>query len=714
MAAPLSLRPADRPLVLVVDDDENSLLLARESLGTAGFAVAEAVDGAEALEVFAQCRPDLVLLDVCMPRMDGFAALSELRKTAGGRHIPVLMMTGLDDLPSIRRAYEQGATDFVPKPINWLILGHRLEYMLRASRRAEELRHSRAKLAEAQHVARLGYWEWSPGGGELLLSGELAHILGTANADVVVRIDDYLGAVHDQDRETVRQWFSRAASEGGELEYRIVRHDGGERCVRQVVYAQSETEGAPCRTAIVQDVTERRDAEKQIQFLAYYDGLTGLPNRRAFRERLEIAVANTDRHDRVGAVLVVDIDRFKLINETLGFAAGDRMLQEIGGRLLASVRSTDGTGRPGPGDLVARCGGDKFGLLLGEISDPKDAAMIGRRAAAALAVPFSLDDREVFLTASIGLSVFPIDSKDPQVLFQNAEAAMFHSKELGGNSCQYYSESMNAAALERMTLETGLRRALAAGEFELYFQPEVALPGCEIVAVEALLRWHHPRLGMVLPGNFIPLAEEIGLIAEIGEWVLHAACRQAKAWQQAGLPPVRMAVNLSARQFVQWNLARIVAKALKDSGLEAHLLELELTESVLMSDEVLTRRLLGQLKALGVRLTVDDFGTGYSSLSYLRSFPLDTLKIDRSFLQGIPEQEDNAAISRAILAMAKGLRLQVVAEGVEDPAQLQFLVEEGCDLAQGFLLARPQKAEEIARLLARPVTEHPPQAAAAG
>ena len=698
-----ALRPQrDRPVVLVVDDDATMRLMACETLSLEGFEISEAVDGAEALSVLPSIEPDLVLLDVKMPRMDGFETLRELRKRPRWRFLPVLVMTGLDDLSSIRQAYEVGATDFVNKPINWVLLGHRVEYILRASRHSDELRQSRAKLANAQRIAGLGYWEWSPPGDRLLLSGEMARILGVGYDDRETSVEEFLESVHPDDRDRVGEGMRDcgAAGEIPDLEYRLVNTGGTQRFVRQQVEKSRSGQGQVVRaTGAVQDVTERKDAEEQIRFLAYYDALTSLPNRRAFAERLEVSLAGSQLHSREGAILFLDLDRFKRINETLGHRIGDRLLQEVASRLLDSVRTGDQERRPGGNDLVARFGGDEFVLLLNEISEPRDAAEVAQRLADALDMPFVLGGQELFVHASIGIAIFPHDGTMAEELCSHAEIAMSHAKGRGGKSCQYYSASMNATALQRLAMESDLRRALEGDQFEVVYQPQLDLRTRQVVGVEALIRWHHPTMGFIRPASFIPLAEETGLIEEIGQWVLSTACRQAKTWQSHGAAPIRVSVNLSGRQFGTWSLARKVARALREAGLEPQLLELELTESILMRDEEVTSRSLRELKEIGVRLAIDDFGTGYSSLSYLGRFPLDALKIDQTFLRGVPEEPGNVAITTAILAMAKSLGLQAIAEGVEEEAQVQFLAEQNCDLMQGYLLSKPVLAEELAGLL---------------
>ncbi len=692
-----------KPVVLVVDDEDVMRLLARESLEQSGFEVEEAADGAEAVAVFQRTQPDIVLLDVKMPVLDGFGACARLRETVSGRYTPILVMTGLDDVDSIERAYQAGATDFVNKPINWVILGHRVEYMLRSARSAQALRESRARLANAQRIAHLGYWEWEVECNRLTCSEEMRRILGDPRNEEQRTFESFLERVHQEDKAEVLDHLESVLDHGErrEVSYRVVRPEGGERYIQQLAEVERDEAGLILRvTATVQDITEQKHAEDKIRFLAYFDGLTGLPNRRAFNERVGLALAAAERREGVAAVLFLDLDRFKRINDSLGLAAGDELLQLAADRLVRCVRMTDFVGRPLPGEtgpVVARFGGDEFVVLLAEISRIQDAVRVARRLTEVLSEPFNVSGHQVFITSSIGISIFPHDGHEVEIVVKNAEAAMHFAKSAGGNRCKYYDESMNAQAFDRLVLESHLGAAVEREEMLLYYQPQFDVATGAITGAEALIRWLHPERGIVSPADFIPLAEESGLIVPIGEWVLRTACAQARRWQESGHDSLRIAVNLSGRQFEQPEFARTVAEILDQAGLDPRWLELELTESILMEDGQRTSAALNELKAMGLRLSVDDFGVGYSSLNYLMRFPLDTLKIDRSFLAGIPEDAEHVAITRAILAMARSLGLKVVAEGVETGEQLQYLREERCDEFQGFLVGRPVPAEEFGR-----------------
>ncbi|OWW18975.1 hypothetical protein AYR66_05220 [Noviherbaspirillum denitrificans] len=498
--------------------------------------------------------------------------------------------------------------------------------------------------------------------------------------------------IHSDDREAIMEAHSRLGNlTSFTHEYRIVRPDGTIRWIEERARAILNNVGQLQRIdGIAIDISERKAYEARIEYLAGHDALTSLANRNLLGDRIAQAMAHARRNGLLLALLFLDLDRFKGVNDSFGHELGDSLLLEVSHRLRMVVRE---------GDTVARQGGDEFIILLTDIQRPQDVAAVTNKIFDAFQAPFIVRGHELFVTTSIGATIFPDDGEDMQSLLRNADIAMYRAKEERGNAFQFYSREMSVRAVERAELESALRRALDRNEFELFYQPKVEASTGRIIGAEALIRWNHPEKGLVSPTRFIPMAEEIGLIVPIGDWVLHTACAQNKAWQDAGLPPISISVNLSARQFQQENLVQSVADALHDMGLEARHLELELTESIVMNSAELFITKLKELEDLGVQLSIDDFGTGYSSLSYLKRFPLHHLKIDQSFVRDIATDADDAAITSTVISLGHSLNLKVIAEGVETEEQVAFLRDHHCDEMQGYYFSKPLPAGEFASLL---------------
>jgi diguanylate cyclase (GGDEF)-like protein/PAS domain S-box-containing protein len=448
--------------------------------------------------------------------------------------------------------------------------------------------------------------------------------------------------------------------------------------------------GRNARLVYAHDITERKRAEEKIHYLAYYDPLTGLPNRTLFTDRLTQALSHAQRNNNMLSVIFIDLNRFKYINDAMGHMIGDQLLQQTAQRIKTCL-PLDGT--------VARMGDDEFVILIPEIDHATDPVKTIELIFQYFAAPFHLDNQEIFITASAGIAIYPADGDDANTLIKNAYAAMCRAKEYGGNHHQFYSRFMNVDIKERLVLENQIRHALESQEFVLYYQPRVHGQTGQIVGVEALIRWQHPHRGLLSPDQFINLAEDTGLIVPLGEWVLYTACAQNKAWQMLGFSPIRVAVNLSPLQFQQQNLVQLIVKILEQTGLDPHWLDLEITESTVMKDVNFTIQTLSYLQAMGIQISIDDFGTGYSSLNYLKRFPINTLKIDRSFVSDILTNTENAAIVKTIIALAQNLKLKAVAEGVETFEQRSFLTQQSCDEMQGYFFGEPVPAEEIVHLL---------------
>lgn len=487
------------------------------------------------------------------------------------------------------------------------------------------------------------------------------------------------------------QMRRRAAGEAGQPYEVLARRQDGSTLPMMILGSPSTFRGKPASVGTVVDLTEQKNAEQRILELAYFDPLTGLPNRRLLEDRFSQALAVTERERGEMALAFIDLDHFKRVNDSLGHSVGDALLCAVAERLATVVRKVDS---------IARLGGDEFILILPGLN-ASDAADVARRLVEVCAQPFRLGGHDLTVTPSLGISLYPGDGKDFETLLKNADTAMYQAKQAGRNTFQFYASEMNVATLEHLMLESNLRSALANKEFMLYYQPLVALASGRIVGVEALIRWQHPHIGLISPARFIPVAEDTGLINPIGDWVLFEVCQQAQAWQAAGIDPVTVAVNVSPVQFRQSTFVDVVAGALAFTGLEPSLLELELTERTVMHDAEVNLGTMSALHRMGVELAVDDFGTGYSSLAYLKRFPVSKLKIDQSFVRNVVGDADDQAIASTIVSMGRSLRLKVLAEGVETAEQLDWLKAHDCDLVQGYLFSPPVPAEQMAELLRR-------------
>jgi PAS domain S-box-containing protein len=712
---PVARVPARRAhdcAVLLVDDDGVARLLTASALAERGFRVIEAASGKAALEHFVADAPDIVVLDALMPELDGFATCERLRKLPGGEHVPVLMLTGLDDETSIARAYEAGATDFFVKTNSqWTLLAERLRYLLRSARMRKELAASQAKLTRAQRIARLGSWVWDLSGRWVTLSEECYSIAGLTRQEGGVADWFVWSRVLDEDRVRIVELFREALVTRKPLDFecRLVRPTNQVRTVHVEAEVEFDEGGrAVAMHGVVQDITERKQAEDQIRQLANFDSLTGLPNRRFFRDQL---AGSIDRASATGgqvAVLFIDVDRFKQTNDTLGHDVGDQLLREVGKRLNQTVRDSDTVARSGAGEArpaagasvhsVARLGGDEFIVLLTDITGPDDVARVVERLLETIRQPMHCGAQELFVTASIGVSLFPQHGQDVDTLIRMADIAMYVVKDAGRNGWQIFDGAMNAATAQRWRLETALHRALERNELVLHYQPKVDAETGAIVGAEALMRWQRDG-ELVPPAQFIAVAEESGLIVPITEWAIDEVCRRLLEWTDAGVAPVPVSINISSRHIQRASLIEPVQRALARTGLSADLLELELTETVLMQNIEQALPLMQALKRLGVSISIDDFGTGYSSLSYLARLPIDTLKIDRAFVRELESSAENAAIVAAIIAMGRSLKLRVVAEGVETQQQRHRLLEQGCRLMQGWLFAKAVESDKFLELL---------------
>ena len=698
--------------VLVVDDDPVIRMLVLQALAAIGVETCEAESGEQALSAIQSEPPDLVLLDVDMPGMDGFETCTAIRAGSVGNEIPVMVATGLTDAHTMERAFEVGASDFIKKPIDWQVLQHRVRFLMRAygafadlRRTVGDLEQSKQRLGNAQRLARLGDWEWRAETDEMLWSDEAFEILEVEPGPGAASFSAFIGAVHPEDRAEVEAVMSGAVREHKPwvLEHRIETRGGERRIVRQ----QAETKPGPDGevefvTGTIQDVTEQRENEERIHFLAHYDRLTSLPNREMLVKHLGRVLGGAARNSNTVALLCLGIDRFERVNDTLGRDVGDEFLRVFARRLEDRVRATDFVAYVGGvGEPISRLGGDQFTIVLDQVRSEEDTAVAARRIMHSIAEPFEAEGHRLAMSASIGIAVFPRDASDVERLLSSAETALHHAKTWEQGPIRFFDTGLNARAARNLALESSLVAAIAADELTLHYQPKFDSSTGRMVGAEALARWHSAELGNVPPGEFIPVAEDVGLIEDLGDWALRRACRQIRSWRDAGFDPVSVAVNVSSLQVRSGRLAATVRQLLEEYEVDPGLIEIEITESALLdgSDAVVAE--LSELKEFGITITLDDFGTGYSSLSYLTRFPIDVIKLDGSFVSGIVGEASASPIVAAVIALAHRLEMKVVAECVETELQAGYLRVEGCDILQGFLYSRAVAPEEITRLMRR-------------
>src|SRR5580692_3946395 len=690
--------------VLLLEDNAGDARLLREMLNepeslNTQLTHLECMRDAE--KYLAEHAVDIILLDLGLPDAQGLAAVQ--RAHAAAPHIPLVVLTGLDDQLVAAQALQEGAQDYLIKgQIESRGLMRALRYagerkimeeaLFEEKERAQVTLHSIADAVICTDISgditflnvvaeNLTGWPWQEAVGRPMI--EVFRVLSAASDG-----SGLIPVATPNARDPIVQLPSNCI---------LIRRDGVEIPIEDSVARIHNREGQATGMVVVfRDVSAARAMALQIAHSAEHDFLTGLPNRMLLNDRITQAIALAQRHTKEVAVLFLDLDGFKYINDSLGHPVGDKLLQSVAERLADCVRASD---------TVSRQGGDEFVVLLSEVAQPEDAAISARRILQAVARPHSIDQHDLHITTSIGVSVFPDDGLDADTLIKNADTAMYQAKENGRQSFQFFKPAMNVRAVERQSIEEGLRRALERREFALHYQPKINLMTGAIAGAEALIRWTHPTRGSVSPAQFIPIAEDCGLILPIGNWVLREACKQARTWVDAGLRLGTMGVNISAMEFRNENFLEGVFAILKDTGLDPTSLELELTESVLMKHPASTASVLQALRAKGVQVAVDDFGTGYSSLSYLQKFSIDALKIDQSFVRRITTAPAETTIVTAVISMARSLKLRVVAEGVETLKELEFLQAHQCDEAQGYYFSRPVPPEQFAKLLETGIAE---------
>lgn len=692
--------------ILIIDDDVFTRLIAGEALRAAGFEVIESDGGSNGLATALQINPDVILLDVMMPDIDGFQVCSKLRTRLEFARTPIIMLTGQDDSASIDAAYDCGATEFIRKPLNATLLVYRVRYAVRTSRTLLEVDRQRARLARAQRIARLGSWYWRREPDSFECTREYQRMIGFEDIKAISGLDVLLHRVHAEDRPRVTQAIDAARLHG--TPYSMVYRMMGARDVLYVLHEQVEVvRDAQGRVigieSTAQDISERIANQERIRQLAHFDSLTGLANRAQFSQAINTVLGQMQRDGPLAAVLDINIDRFVRINETFGHAAGDTVLQDIASRIMAAVRDWDngrGNSRVIDNDLYARMNGDEFAVLVGGFTNPDEVCELAQSLINAIARPISVGGQAIAVSACVGIALADEQDKDTAALLRKAETALGSAKQTRAGTYCLYSENLQSNTSINLSIEAEIRQALELNQFCLYYQPRVDVITGHLVGAEALIRWQHPQRGLVMPGVFIPVAEDSGQIEAITEWVLQESCRQLAVWRNTGLPLVPISINFSSHSFREHGPADLIIKTLQSHELNHQLIEVEITESVMMQNIDRASRALDELRSLGIELAIDDFGTGFSSLNYLKRLPLTVLKIDRSFVKDVLQDTHDSAIAAAIIAMGEAIGLRVVAEGVETVDQANFLLARGCHLMQGFLFSRPVPPEEFARALA--------------
>lgn len=698
----------DNPLILLVEDNPVERQLLTRVLRNAGFGVIAVDCGRVVLDAFLNNSPDLVLLDGLLPDIDGFDVCRELRTIHDARFVPIVMLTGLDDEASIDKAYSAGATDFYVKPIVHSILIQRIRYLLRARDAFEDLRVNRESLASAQRVAGLGHWRMSAKTLKVTASPELCRLLGLSDARAPKTWLDLLNCCYPEDRQRLEESLNRVIAETIEvkIELRIRVADGAERILEMSLSPESSDDnGHDLLIGIGMDITDRKRAEREILRLAFFDRLTQLPNRSFLRNVLDMRIPSVHMAGRSVAMLYIDLDLFSRINNAMGHQVGDQILKQVAERLIQKMRprniesmlddvmvSFDLMAEKDR-SLVVRLDADTFVVVLLE---PENFNLIelADTIMNLLAVPFNYRGQQLFVTTSIGIALSDSGSMLTDALLQQADLAVHEAKVRGRNQVAEYQRDFVAAVSTRLAIQNDLRKALDKREFLLHYQPKVNARTGRVTGSEALVRWQHPVRKLISPMDFIPIAEETGLIVELGLWVLRTACAQHQDWLSRGVLEGRVAVNVSARQLREETFVDSVWQILTETGLPPEALEIEITESVLMADSLAILR-IRQLREQGISIALDDFGTGYSALSYLARYPVDVLKIDRCFITGLPEATDNAAIVEAIASLSHRLNLHVVAEGVEDGSEYESVVRFGCDVVQGYYISRPLSPDDF-------------------
>ncbi|MDB5889087.1 MAG: diguanylate cyclase [Rhodocyclales bacterium] len=701
--APLSTEGPPAATILIVDDEIHNRKLLETLLRPEGYVTQSAATGEDALTSIEKRAPDLILLDIMMPGIDGYEVASLLKANPATANIPIIMVTALVDRGARLAGLNAGAEEFLTKPVDRAELWLRVRNLLRLKAIAD-LQSANSNLEEQVQARTADLQRFRTAmdvtANAIFLTDRstmrfvevnttACNMLGYTREELFQVGPAQLNVASLEQLESLYDNIIEGHGTNELTETQLLRKDGSQVDVEVNRHAQRSGEDWII-VGVLRDITERKEAEKRLHQLAHYDTLTGLPNRSLFHDSLKKTLVQAADSGWLVAVLFIDLDHFKNVNDTLGHAIGDELLSQCSDRLVQCVRVRD---------TVGRLGGDEFALILVMQEDQQGAWLVAKKVRDALRKPFHLQGHEARVTASIGITIYPDDASDAETLLKYADTAMYQAKHAGRDTFRFFTAQMNAAVLARLDLETALRNAVDNEEFVLHYQPKVQLHNGRIAGLEALLRWQRPGYGLVSPQDFIPLLEETGLIVRVGSWVIAEACRQIGLWMRSPIGPIQVAVNISGRQFVEGDLDGDVMRALADNGVSADLLELELTESSLMTNIERTTAILQTLKQQGVQISIDDFGTGYSSLAYLRRFPIDKLKIDIAFIREVTNNPDDAVIALAIIRMAHSLKLDVIAEGVETEAQLAYLRRHHCDQIQGYFFSPPLPLAALEKIL---------------
>ena len=680
--------PNNKTNVLIVDDDHVTRHLVAKILINSGYNIYEAVNGAEAVELYDSVTPHIVLMDVMMPIMDGYEACKRIRKKATFLELPIIMLTGLEDVDAVKSSLSAGATDFISKPINWALFTQRVKYALNARNMHEEIKNQQVRLTQAQKIAKLGSWELSLENNILTCSEELLDLIGLDLTDSLASLDALVDFSHPADKEIVRTHIVNAMIHGigYKLEHRLIRKDNIELYVLQHAELINDRKGEPTKIiGTVQDITELKSTKAIIHHQNYYDMLTDLPNRRLFTEKVTKSVIQSGDESHSVAVYMLTLDNIRNLSESLGYKATETILISFSTRLKELESESI---------IVSRFNDNTFAIMLSHFYDFSHVTTLAESILQLTERPLSIDTHDIFISVSIGISIYPIDNNSAETTILGAENAMLNASKDGGGRYLFYSEQSNKQAQERLQIENDIRRGIELGQFVPYYQPQIDVETGKVTGFEALARWNHPSKGLISPFKFIGIAEQTGLIIPLSHSIFEQAFAQNKKWLDEGLGTFKMGINLSIKQFSDHDIFSDIQNILHKTGLSAKQVDIEITESIAVKKTSEIILALHQFKELGMSISIDDFGTGYSSLSHIQKFPIDTIKIDRSFITDI-EKTGKGVIANTIIAMSKSLGMDVIAEGVENDIQLDTLMAHGCKNIQGYFFSKPLPANEV-------------------